>query len=62
MEPNIAYNLLASVAIRNTIDPYLLLNTITEDNRASIELRKLCSSSNRVGFEEYVQQFIDNNF
>lgn len=62
MEPNAAYNLLASVAVRNTIDPYLLLETITEDSEASVELRNLCSSSNRVGFEEYVQQFIDNNF
>lgn len=62
MEPSTAYNLLASVAIRNTIDPYLLLDTITEDSTASVELRNLCSSSNRIGFEEYVQQFIDNNF
>ena len=62
MEPNTAYNLLASIAVRNTIDPYLLLETITEDSEASVELRNLCSSSNRVGFEEYVQQFIDSNF
>jgi hypothetical protein len=62
MEPSTAYNLLASIAVRNTIDPHLLLETITEDTKASDEVRNLCSNSNRVGFEEYVQKFIDNNF